>query len=79
MYFFGHLNSRRRELTHIFERGLVFKCHKNILLKVVHHILGSMAETQRGEPGLNLQRRTLAGRNTKAATRPPWGSGASLI
>jgi hypothetical protein len=23
---FGHFNSRRLELTHIFERGLVFKC-----------------------------------------------------
>jgi len=27
---FGHFNSRCLELTHIFERGLVFKCHKNL-------------------------------------------------
>jgi hypothetical protein len=25
--FFGHFNSRRLELTYIFERELVFKCH----------------------------------------------------
>jgi len=25
---FGHFNSRRLEFTYIFERGLVFKCHK---------------------------------------------------
>ena len=24
---FGHFNSKRLELNHIFERGLVFKCH----------------------------------------------------
>jgi len=32
--FFGHFNSRRLDLTYIFEPGLVFQCRRQ-----VHHVV----------------------------------------